>query len=186
MNRLADPIQCDPMSGGQRLDAADSRNDLVFKCHGSSGNDPIDDPQRAIVETRIAPHEKGAALLLAEFLANQPLIYGGPLLVPCFNSRLIRRRGSIALWIVDFDHPVRLALDVALADVLAQADQILFLTSLIHHEEDIDLVERIDRLHRDVVGIAGTDADDKDLSHLQASSAIHTRPQVFESYPNQG
>jgi hypothetical protein len=28
--------------------------------------------------------------------------------------------------------------------------------------------------HRDVVGIAGTDADDKNLSHLQASSTIRT------------
>src|SRR5262249_53196740 len=124
-------------------------------------------------------------LLLAEFLSNQSLIYGGPLLVPCLNSRCIGRGGSIALWIVDFDHPVRFALDVALADFPAQADQILFLTSLVHHEEDVDLVERIDRLHRDVVGIAGTDADDKDLSHLQASSAIHTGQQFLESYSNE-
>src|SRR5262249_28849019 len=77
------------------------------------------------------------------------------------------------------------ALDVALADVLAQVDQILFLTALVHHEEDIDLVERIDRLHRDVIGIAGTDTDDENLSHLQTSSAIQNGQQVQERYCNQ-
>ena len=88
--------------------------------------------------------------------------------MPCFNARLIRRRSSIALWIPDLDGPVRLVLDVALADFLAKADQILCPKSFIHHEEDIDLIERIDCLHGDVVGIAGTDADDKNFSHLQS------------------
>ena len=75
-----------------------------------------------------------------------------------------------ALGVPDLDGPVRLILDVALADFLAKADQILFLRSLVHHEEDVDLIERIDCLHGDVVGIAGTNTDDENLSHLQASS----------------
>src|SRR6266516_5939877 len=44
MNRLADPVQRDSMSCGQRLDATDARNHLEFECHGSSGNDLMDDP----------------------------------------------------------------------------------------------------------------------------------------------
>ena len=105
--------------------------------------------------------------------------------MPCFNARLIRRRSSIALWISDLDGPVRLVLDVPLADFLAKADQILCLASLLHHEEDIDRIERIDCLYGDVVGIAGTDADDKNLSHLRESSTIslRTRRHFFETYP---
>ena len=94
--------------------------------------------------------------------------------MPCFNTRLIRRRGSIAFRVADLDGPIRLVLDVAVADFLAEAGQVLFLTALVHHEEDIDLIERIDRLHRDVIGIAGADADDENLSHLQASSTVST------------
>src|SRR5215831_11858235 len=44
MNRPSDPVQSDPVSCGQSLNAAYSRNHFVFECNGSSGNDPINDP----------------------------------------------------------------------------------------------------------------------------------------------
>jgi hypothetical protein len=40
----------------------------------------------------------------------------------------------------------------------------------VHHKEYVDLIERIDCLHGDVVGIARTNTDDENLSHLQESS----------------
>src|SRR5438067_3220722 len=74
----------------------------------------------------ITPREKRTARPLTYLLLNQSLIYCGSMLVPCSNARLIRRHGSIALWIPDVDGPVRLVLDVALADFLAKPHQILF------------------------------------------------------------
>src|SRR5262245_40621939 len=44
MNGPSDPVQSDPMSCGESLNAAYSRNHFVFECNGSSGNDPINDP----------------------------------------------------------------------------------------------------------------------------------------------
>src|SRR5262249_11557213 len=85
-----------------------------------------------------------------------------------------------ALRIRNLDGPVRLVLDVALADFLAQADQVLFLAPFVHHEEYVDLVERIDGLHGDVVGIAGANTDDENLSHLQDSST-HQHRTTFSS-----
>ena len=46
-------------------------------------------------------------------------------------------------------------------DHLAQVDQLVLALPLIHQKEHIDPVQRIDRLHRDVFGIAGTDANDQ-------------------------
>ena len=54
---------------------------------------------------------------------------------------------------------------MALADFSSQPNQILLVFPLIHHKEDVDLVQRIDRLHGDVVGIAGADADDEEFFH---------------------
>ena len=39
------------------------------------------------------------------------------------------------------------------------ADQVVLVGALVDHEEDVDLVERLDRLHRQVVRVAGADPD---------------------------
>src|SRR5262249_24559703 len=44
MNGSSDPVQGDPMSCGESLNAAYSRNHFVFECNSSPGNDPINDP----------------------------------------------------------------------------------------------------------------------------------------------
>src|SRR5262245_64339548 len=63
MNGPSDPVQSDPMSCGQSLKAAYSRNHFVFECNGSSGNDLLNDPYGPVVEVRITPQEKGHAPL---------------------------------------------------------------------------------------------------------------------------
>ncbi|MNT42070.1 hypothetical protein D3C72_1784690 [compost metagenome] len=51
--------------------------------------------------------------------------------------------------------------DVALADLAAPFDQLVFAFALFHQEEHIDPIQRLYGLHRDVVGIARTDANDQ-------------------------
>jgi hypothetical protein len=90
--------------------------------------------------------------------------------MPCLYSCHIGGVSSIALRVPDLDGPVRIILDVALAYLFSKAHQVLFLAPLVHHEEYVDLIERIDRLHRHVFGIARPNADDKNLSHLRKPS----------------
>src|SRR5262245_44444612 len=165
VHRLSDPVQRDPVSCGQRLHAADAGDHFIRERDDPSGEDLIDDPQRAVVERGVAPDEKGAAFVVAELVTDQSLVYAGSPLVPGLHRRLVCRGASVALGIPGLDGPVRPVLDVAFADVLAQAKEVLLLAPLVHHEEHVDFVERIDRLHGDVVGIAGANADDEDFSH---------------------
>ncbi len=57
------------------------------------------------------------------------------------------------------------SLDVALADLAAQIDEVVLLVALLDDEEHVDLVERADRLCGHVLGIAGADADQQQLPH---------------------
>jgi hypothetical protein len=68
-----------------------------------------------------------------------------------------------------------LLLDVALADrAAALAQRRLFIT-LVGNEEDVDLVEGVDRLDGHMLGISGADADDEDLAHRPGAAAQATR-----------
>src|SRR3981189_690353 len=127
MNRPSDAVQSDLVSCSQCLDAAYSGNHFVLECDGSFGDDLVDDSQRAVVERRIAPHQKGTAFPVSELLLDQPLVYGNSLRVPCPDAGLIGWRVSVARGIGGFDGPVRPVLDVARADVLAKTDQVVFL-----------------------------------------------------------
>ena len=53
----------------------------------------------------------------------------------------------------------------------AQLDQVALGIALVCDEEDIDLVERRDGLHGQVLGMAGTDPDDADPSHRDLGSS---------------
>ena len=70
---------------------------------------------------------------------------------------------------LDLDDPVGGVFDIALADRLSKIDEVVFFPPRIEDEEDIDLVHRLDGLHRHVVGVAGADADDKNFSHSRRS-----------------
>ena len=59
---------------------------------------------------------------------------------------------------------VRRALDVALADLAPQVDEVVLLLALLDDEEDVDGVERADRLRGHVLGIARADADQRGAS----------------------
>jgi hypothetical protein len=54
---------------------------------------------------------------------------------------------------------------VALAELEALPHQVGGLVALFDHEEDVDRTQRTDRLHRDLLGMAGADADHEDLLH---------------------
>ena len=53
------------------------------------------------------------------------------------------------------------------------------LGSLVGNEKDIDLIERLDRLDRHVIGIADANANDEDLSHLSLRVAALVRTKRF-------
>src|SRR6201999_630925 len=57
------------------------------------------------------------------------------------------------------------AFDVSPADFPAQFDQLGLGGSLVHQEEDVDLIERVHGLHGDVVRVSRPDADNEYLLH---------------------
>ena len=57
----------------QRLNAADSGNYLILKLQGASCNNLFDDPQRAVIQRRIAPDQESAALMIGVASAAVPL-----------------------------------------------------------------------------------------------------------------
>ncbi len=59
--------------------------------------------------------------------------------------------------------------DVAAADFLAQRDQLGLGRTLVHQEDHVDPVQRVDRLEGEVLGIAGADADDQHALHARPS-----------------
>src|SRR5262249_32472536 len=77
-----DPIERDSVSCRQSLDRADARNDLILERDGPSGGDQVNDPQGAVVERGIAPDQKGAALVFAEFFRDYPFVAARSLFMP--------------------------------------------------------------------------------------------------------
>ena len=61
--------------------------------------------------------------------------------------------------------------DVAVADLPAQVDELARVFALVHHEHHVDGVQLADGLHRDVLGIARPDADDRDRPHCASPFA---------------
>ncbi|MNN57598.1 hypothetical protein D3C81_1725920 [compost metagenome] len=75
-----------------------------------------------------------------------------------------------ALWTVGLDETVTRLTDIAGTDFPPQVDQAVLARALVHQEKHIDPVQCLDRLHRDVVRVAGTNADHQELLHVRGSS----------------
>jgi hypothetical protein len=55
--------------------------------------------------------------------------------------------------------------DITTANFLAKLDQFRLGGAFVHDEEDVDLIKGIHRLHRDIFGISGSDANNEYLLH---------------------
>ncbi len=153
------------MAGGERLNAGDARNDLILEGDSAPGGDLSDDSQRAVIQTGVTPDQESAALVFREVLSDQSLVEVRPLRMPRRNGGFIFGRGAIAFGILHLEGPVAPALDVALADFGAQAFQVFFLAALVGNEKHVDLLEGLHCLDRQVLRVAGPDADEEHPSH---------------------
>src|SRR5262249_17951334 len=89
VNGSPDPIKRDPVSRRQSLDRTDARNDLIAERDSASSADLLDDPQRAVVERRVAPDQKSTTLVYAQLFADQAFVNVRSLLVPGSHRRLV-------------------------------------------------------------------------------------------------
>src|SRR3569833_1338821 len=178
VNGLSDSVEGDLVRCRQGLDRSNTGDDLMIERHRAAFDQLIDDPQGAVVQRRITPDQDGAAPVIAELFADQPLVDLRPLLMPGAYGRFVKRCG-VAPRVCRLDESIGPALDVALADLLAEADEVVLLQPLVHHDYDVDLIERIDGLDRDMVRIASADADDEDLSH--GSVAVRVAQQSYHT-----
>src|SRR6185295_6224831 len=67
--------------------------------------------------------------------------------------------------IAKLDVAIRAARDVALAERAPELAQVRALAALVDQEHHLHAPQRLDGLHREMVGVARADADGKDLSH---------------------
>ncbi|MNF84445.1 hypothetical protein D3C84_668060 [compost metagenome] len=158
------------MLGCQCLNAGDTGDHVELEDAATGRQNRLQDPNGAVVQRRITPHQKSATLAVGHFLIDQP--FEGQLLgkVQVFHTGLVVHLSALALRAVGFNETVGVISDVALANLTAQVDQFVFALALVHEEKHVDLVQRFHRLHRDVVGVAGTDADDQKFFHHCVSS----------------
>jgi len=121
---------------------------------------PIHDPQRAVVQRRIAPHQNPTdAVDRREPLGEQR---GAPV-VPIVDDAHVVARRTVSRRVGDLDDP-------HLADVLAQdpgahLDEFALRLPLADNEEDVHRPHRLDRRHGDLIGIPRADPDHEQLAH---------------------
>src|SRR5229473_2632420 len=161
---FADLIERDAMFRRQHLHAADPGDHLDVQ-REPLGAHALDDPQRAVVDRRIAPHQNASDFVFLKLALEAVTIDIGEATMPFVDAGEIVA-GARALRDVDVDGAVIRMFDEALADRGAQIAQGGLLGPLVGNEEHIDLVERLDRLDGHVIGISDADADDEYLAHL--------------------
>ncbi len=162
---LPDFVEAHLVPCRQGLNAGDAGNDFERKVQRSSPGEPLEDPQGAVVERRVAPDQERSAFAVRERLADRPLVLLEAQLVPGEDRGLVVWRIPIALRILDHDGAIGAIAQVALTDLEPQPRQIVFGGSLVDDEDHIDSRQRFDRLQRQMVRIAAADADDQHLAH---------------------
>jgi hypothetical protein len=165
-HRLANIIERDAMSRGQRLDRGDAWDHVVVDVEVL--RDGVQDSQCAVVQRRVAPRQECPDAVRLE------LGFDG--LGPDPGARRVPVRDGLpvvavlgARWIGQFDEPVAALADESVADLPTQRYQVVGPGPFVHREEHLGVVERLDCLRRHIVGIACADADDVDPSGHAAS-----------------
>jgi hypothetical protein len=150
--------------GREHLHAADAGHHLECERHPPPLAHLVEDPQGAVVQRRVAPHEERARLAVGELVPDEPLVDGQPLLVPGGDVVAVRRPAQLAGGIDGHDLP-RWALDVAGEDLASHRGQVGPVLPLVEHEDDVGPVQGAGGLDREVVGVARPDADDEHGAH---------------------
>ena len=165
-DRLADAIEGDLVPRGEGLYGADP-GDHLDRERMTGPPHVVDDAQRAVIDRRIAPDEECAAFPVPQVFGKQLSIGGFQLVAPFPDALLIvrrrrrppRRNGKIHQPVATFGHEARQHL---------QPDGVesgLF-GALVGHEHHVGAPHGVDGLHRQIVRMAGTDADDQDRAHI--------------------
>src|SRR5262245_45769237 len=127
--------------------------------------DRLNDADRAVVQRRIAPDQKGAAFAVLQIFTDQALEYGPLIPIEVGDRRAVIDAAAFPLRAAGVDKAVIAVVDVPSAELPAKLDQFFLAGAFVENKKDVCLVEGVDRLDRQVFGIAGTDADDQDLLH---------------------
>ena len=160
------------MAGRQQRNAADAGDDRPLELDGAAGHQLLDQPDRAVVERRVAPHEDRRALAVPDARGHRLLQRRHPLGVPCRDALLVGHAvvpGAIG----DLDDPVGLRGE-AVDDLPAVRREIGLGLALVDDEEDVDLPHRLDRLDRQQLGRAGPDTDQEETAHVSGVDGAST------------
>ncbi len=165
VHRLPDPVEHDPVPGGQQLHAADPRDHGQLQLHAVAG-DRLDDPDGAVVERRVAPGQEPDRPAGRQRRPDHLGVRRGAGRVPVQYPGLVARR-RLPLRVGHFDDPVAIVLDHRLTEGGAQRDQVVLRAALVGDQEHVDRVQRGDRLAGQVLRLAAADPDDQDPDRLR-------------------
>src|SRR5260370_42228264 len=111
------------------------------------------------------PTPGSTALTLVKFLCDHLFIDQGSLPMPEFNSSCVIQYGWVADRIICLHHPIGPILDISCPYLFSECHEVLPRFAFVHEKEHVNHVQCFDRLHSDVFRIAGTNADQIELSH---------------------
>ncbi len=157
------------MLGSKCLHAGDAGNDLVFERQCSLCDDLLNHAQAAVVESGITPHEESAHLAVSKLVRNERAENLRLVAVPCMDAGFVIGRVGIPHRAWNLDNSIRFLFYEPLTDGPPKIDEVFLLLPLVEEEEHVDLIQRLNGLHRDVIRVPGTDPDKKDLLHANAS-----------------
>ncbi|MPL67318.1 hypothetical protein SDC9_13009 [bioreactor metagenome] len=162
-DRRADLVERDRMGRAQRLHRGDPGNDP--RRHRQHPGQPRRDAQRRIVKRRVAPDQERYPPLGADLRADLALPGGGDGVVPVVHAlpvggifRLAHRQGEI-------DDTGAGHAQMGFAQRAAQPGKVRLLGALERDQHKVGRVHRLDRLQRQVPGVAGADADEGQFDH---------------------
>ncbi len=148
------------MPGGQGLDAGDAGDHLEFEGAAARIEDRLQDAHGTVVQRRIAPHQKTTPLTVGQFFIDQAFEGGLFSAVQRFDAVLVVQVAALAFRAAGFDETVGAINDVAPTDFAPQVQQFVLGRALVHEKDHLQAVQGFHCLHRQVIRIAGPNADD--------------------------
>lgn len=175
---FADAVERDSVGRRQGVHARHAGDDRILERHPVAGQDVVDDPQRAVVERRVAPDQERTDPVVAELDGDGLGEAVGARGVPVGHGVGVGSRGAVSWRVGDLDDAVagRVA-DVPAQDLVAHRQQPRLRGALVDDEQHLGPVQRLDGLDGDLVRVSWADTDDEDVAHRL--SVMHVRVLVL-------
>src|SRR5215211_6728074 len=160
VDRVADLVERDLVPSGEKLQAAYSGHDPQIDFQPVAF-EPFGNPNGAVVEGRISPDQESHRVVRPQLITDDRRICLGSCRMPVLDSSGVVARRAVPIGVRHLDNLIVIRSDERLANGGTKANQIALGISLVCNEEEIDLVQRRDRLPGQMIKVSGADSNDQ-------------------------